>query len=280
MIRERFAPSPTGLLHLGHAYSALTAYSAAQEAGGQFLLRIEDIDGPRCKAKFEAQIYKDLEWLGLRWEMPVFKQSNRMDSYQRALQTLQEMGLTYECSCNRTDIKAALSATQEGGESYGPDGLIYPGICKTAGANKDKPAAIRLNMEAALPHLPDPITFTELGGTHEEIVQTSHAQLLSTVGDIVLARKDIGTSYHLAVTVDDAYQEITRVTRGKDMKSATPIHRVLQILLDLPEPRYRHHKLIRDENGKRLAKRDDARAIQKYRDDGITPAELRRLLGL
>lgn len=267
----RFAPSPTGPLHLGHAYSALIAAGR----GDRFLLRIEDIDTARCKPEWEAAIYDDLAWLGLRWETPVMRQSDRQTAYSKALDQLGAMGLTYFCTCTRGDIRAALSAPQEGVPMIGPDGPVYPGTCRSQGHSS---GAIRLNMAKAMALLDD-IRFVETGenaGTH---ILTAE-QMVDGVGDIVLARKDIGTSYHLSVVVDDAAQGITEVTRGEDLFDATAIHVALFRLLDLPLPCFHHHRLIRDENGKRLAKRDDARALAKYRAEGATPADIQRLVGL
>lgn len=267
----RFAPSPTGPLHLGHAYAALVA----AERGKRFLLRIEDIDTPRCRPEWEAAIYDDLSWLGLRWEQPVLRQSTRLACYQQALAHLCNMGLTYHCTCTRGDIKAALSAPQEGALVMGPDGPIYPGTCRNAGHAS---GAIRLNMLKTMETL-GIIGFTETGvdpGTYEFDAN----QMIENVGDIVLARRDIGTSYHIAVVVDDAAQGITEVTRGQDLFEATAIHVLLQRLLNLPTPAYHHHHLIRDDNGKRLAKRDDARALAKYRAEGATPDDIRRMVGL
>ncbi|MEM7438038.1 MAG: glutamate--tRNA ligase family protein, partial [Pseudomonadota bacterium] len=208
MIRERFAPSPTGYLHLGHAFSALTAFEAA--AGGQFLLRIEDIDGPRSKPEFEAAIYEDLAWLGLHWETPVMRQSDRMTEYQHALTRLVELGLCYPCSCTRKDIEAALSAPQEGAD-MGPDGVIYPGTCRHRSmATYQAGDAVRLDMEKATQHV-GPLQYLEIGDS-----AASHRfdgqEMVAGIGDVVLARKDIGTSYHLAVVVDDAAQQISHVT--------------------------------------------------------------------
>ena len=271
---ERFAPSPTGPLHLGHAYSALTAARHTQ----QFLVRMEDIDTARCRPEWEAMIYDDLRWLGLDWSEPVLRQSDRLPLYHAAVAQLQNAGLTYRCTCTRADIKAALSAPQEGAPMHGPDGLIYPGTCRDACHNKPD-AAIRLNMAAAISYLGDVsrLHFTELDagndGQHGDIYLNAD-HLLHSVGDIVLARKDIGTSYHVAVVVDDAAQGITHVTRGRDLFSATPLHRLLQALLNLPTPLYRHHRLIRDQNGKRLAKRDDARALSTLRAEGWTRADV------
>ena len=276
----RFAPSPTGLLHLGHAFSALTAYTRAQGAGGQFLLRIEDIDAPRCRPDFEQAIYDDLRWLGLEWQNPVLRQSERLDMYRDAVDILNSQGLTYPCSCTRADIKAALSAPQEGSSQLGPDGLVYPGTCRDRPISEAQPNdAMRLNMRKAVDALARAPRFHETGpemlGDHE--LTKSH--LINEVGDIVLSRKDIGTSYHIAVTVDDAAQEVTEVVRGMDLFPATPIHVLLQHLLSLPTPTYHHHRLIRDDAGKRLAKRDDARALETYRQAGKSADDIRKMLG-
>lgn len=273
----RFAPSPTGPLHLGHAFSALTAWDLAQAAGGRFLLRIEDIDQPRCRPEFEAAIYDDLRWLGLEWPTPVLRQSDRLASYAAALDRLSAMGVSYACTCTRADIRAALSAPQEGAAVIGPDGPVYPGTCRHA-AHPAKGAAIRLNMRAALDRLGTPPGFFETGPLFAGDHAVSAAHLLDHVGDIVLARRDIGTSYHLAVVVDDAAQGVTLVTRGADLFDATAIHVLLQRLLGLPQPEYHHHRLIRDAAGKRLAKRDDARAVARFRADGMRPAEIRARL--
>ena len=257
----RFAPSPTGPLHLGHAFAALTAAGR----GDKFLVRIEDIDRTRCKPEYEAAIHDDLHWLGLSYDPPLH-QSMRLPHYRAALGQLAALGLTYTCTCTRADIAAAATAPQ------GPDGPIYPGTCR----GHHGLGTIRLDMSKAMKSLNE-IHFTETGttlGTHR--FDPNH--MTRTIGDIVLARRDIGTSYHLAVVVDDAAQGITEVTRGEDLLQATPIHVVLQHLLNLPTPAYHHHRLIRDEAGQRLAKRDDARALAKYRADGATPADIRRLL--
>ena len=280
----RFAPSPTGPLHLGHAYSALLAHDLAKAAGGDFLLRIEDIDQSRARAHWEAQIYEDLAWLGIDWPHPVMRQSDRMAAYEAALDALWSRGLLYACTCNRRDIAAATSAPQEGAEPvYGPDGLIYPGTCRTAGHSKGS-GALRLDMRKALENLGNTkLSFTENGqGPNAETgkITLSSDQLMDTVGDVVLARRDMGTSYHLSVVLDDAAQGVTLVPRGADLFEATYIHVVLQALLDLPTPLYHHHRLIRDDSGKRLAKRDDARAIALYRENGATPDEIRETVGL
>jgi len=274
----RFAPSPTGPLHLGHAFSALTAFDLATSSGGQFLLRIEDIDAPRCKPEFVTQIYEDLAWLGLDWTRPVMHQRDRQPAYDAALAQLEALGVTYACTCQRRDIRQALTAPQEGVALVGPDGPIYPGLCR----NKKKPregAAIRLNMTAAT-QLTGAVTIRETGPLHSGPHTYTPEWLRDHIGDVVLARRDIGTSYHLSVTIDDAAQGVTLVVRGEDLFSATPVHAVLQRLFDLPAPAYHHHRLIRDSAGKRLAKRDDSRALSLYRSDGATPADIRRILGI
>lgn len=267
----RFAPSPTGPLHLGHAFSALTA--AAQ---GDFHLRIEDIDRDRCRPEYEAAIFEDLAWLGLDWPRPVMRQSDRMPAYHDALARLAP--LTYPCRCRRGDIRAALSAPQEGTLPAGPDGLIYPGTCRHRDLRDAGPDdVIRLDAGRAFDALGlDSIGFTDQGQSHI----LTRQQFLAGIGDVVLSRRGMGTSYHLAVVVDDAAQGITLVTRGMDLFASTHIHVLLQHLLDLPTPAYLHHRLIRDTAGRRLAKRDDARAIRQYRADGASPDDIRRMVGL
>ena len=267
----RFAPSPTGPLHLGHAYAALVA----AERGDRFLLRIEDIDQVRCKSAFEASIYEDLQWLGLMWEQPVLRQSTRIAEYDKAVAQLCKQGLAYHCTCTRGDIKAALSAPQEGAAVLGPDGPIYPGTCRDKGHSQ---GAVRLNIARAMDQLGQ-IGFVDTG-TKAGQWAYGPEQIIETIGDVVLARRDIGTSYHIAVVVDDAAQGITEVTRGEDLFEATAIHVILQRLLNLPTPTYHHHRLIRDNQGKRLAKRDDARALAKYRADGASPQDIRDMVGL
>lgn len=274
----RFAPSPTGLLHLGHAYAALVA---AQAAGpGRFLLRIEDIDRDRCRAEYETAIYQDLEWLGLAWPRPVMRQSDRMKAYLDALRQLAPF--SYPCRCRRGDIRAAMSAPQEGVPPAGPDGLIYPGTCRhRAMADAGPDDVIRLDIARAF----DALTCDRIGFRDHALMPgqdhiLTRDQFLAGIGDVILSRRGMGTSYHLAVVVDDAAQGVTLVTRGKDLFDSTFIHVLLQQTLRLPTPAYHHHRLIRDDAGKRLAKRDDARAIRHYRDDGATPQDIRRLLGL
>lgn len=274
----RFAPSPTGLLHLGHAFSALTAWDMAEANGGRFLLRIEDIDRPRCQPEFEVAIHDDLHWLGLDWPQPAMRQSDRLPAYDAALARLADMGLTYPCSCTRADIREALSAPQEGAQP-GPDGPHYPGTCRARPMSERKPDdAIRLDIARAAA-LTGALAFSETGPGHDTAQTMPPERLAHEIGDIVLARRDIGTSYHLAVVVDDAAQAISHVVRGEDLFSATPIHVLLQRLLDLPTPTYHHHRLIRDEAGHRLAKRDDARAIRSFRAAGHSPADIRRMVG-
>lgn len=283
----RFAPSPTGPLHLGHAYSAMLAHDMARANGGRFLLRIENIDQSRSKPEWEAAIFDDLAWLGLAWETPVMRQSDRLAAYAAALGQLADLGLIYPCTCTRRDIAAALSAPQEGADpAMGPDGPVYPGTCRPAGHAAPQPfppaAALRLDMRRAVALTGD-LAFVETGqGPMREtgpIPVTAHA-MMEGVGDVVLARRDMGTSYHLSVVLDDAAQAVTHVVRGEDLFEATRIHVLLQRLLGLPTPVYHHHRLIRDDAGKRLAKRDDARALAKYRAEGATPDDIRRLVGL
>jgi glutamyl-Q tRNA(Asp) synthetase len=279
----RFAPSPTGPLHLGHAYSALIAWDRAKANGGQFLLRIEDGDTTRCRPEWEALIYEDLHWLGLTWPEPIARVSDRIPLYDAARNRLQNLGLLYPCSCTRKDIQSAFSAPQEG-VPMGPDGIIYPGTCRSKpmseGSSND---AIRLNMATAIAHLGDVsyLSYTETGPFETGNHALSAEHLIENVGDIVLFRKDTGmAAYHLSVVVDDAAQNVTEAVRGADLIEATVIHRLLQALLDLPTPLYHHHELIRDADGKRLAKRTDAKAISKFRAEGATPDDIRAMVGL
>lgn len=276
----RFAPSPTGPLHLGHAYSALLAHDMAAAEGGRFLLRIEDIDQSRARPAWEAQIYDDLHWLGLTWPQPVMRQSERLPRYRAALDRLTALGLTYPCCCNRADIEAAAGAPQEGVPQFGPDGRIYPGTCRPRlPGEATERDVIRLNMEKAV-QTAELRSFTETGPEFAGTRQLDPEQLISSVGDIILVRRSMGSSYHLSVVVDDADQGITHAVRGADLFEATQIHVLLQSLLGLPTPVYHHHRLIRDDHGKRLAKRDDARAISKYRAEGATPQDIRGMVGL
>lgn len=274
-MRTRFAPSPTGRLHLGHAFSALTGWDLARASGGAFLLRIEDIDRTRCRPDFEAAILADLRWLGLSWPEPVLRQSERQPLYARALDRLEALGLTYPCRCSRAEIRAALAAPQEGAATP-----VYPGTCRGRPMAERGPGdAVRLDLGRALA-LAGPLGFTETGPLRPGRHAVDGADLLARLGDVVLARRDIGTAYHLAVVVDDAAQAITHVVRGADLWEATPLHRLLQALLGLPEPVWHHHALIRDAEGRRLAKRDDARSLAQLRAEGAGPADIRRLVGL
>ncbi|QIE57685.1 tRNA glutamyl-Q(34) synthetase GluQRS [Pikeienuella piscinae] len=277
---ERFAPSPTGRLHLGHAFSALTAWEAAEATGGIFRLRIEDLDIGRARPEFEDGIFEDLRWLGLRWPEPVMRQSARGAAYQDALARLGAMGLTYPCTCTRADLAAAAGAPQEGAEA----GPVYPGTCRprTGGAaTPGKPAAIRLDCALAAERVRS-LTFTELGAgpTGETGEIAVNAAALAALGDVVLTRKDAAAAYHLAVVVDDAAEGVTHVTRGEDLFASTPVHRLLQALLGLPAPLYRHHRLIRDAAGRRLAKRADDLSLETLREAGLTPTDIRRAVGL
>ncbi len=283
---ERFAPSPTGSLHLGHAYSALMAHDAAIKAKGRFLLRIEDIDTTRSRAEFETALLDDLAWLGITWEEPVLRQSDRFDAYRAVLNQFRDRGLLYPCTCTRKQIAAAMSAPQEGTDRP----PVYPGTCR--GRSFDDPAlartdyALRLDMRKALASLGGAgvirkVHFKEIGrGPKGEKgkISLDMAALIDTVGDIVLARKDVPASYHLSVVLDDAFQQVSHVTRGEDLFDATPIHRVLQALTGRPTPIYRHHRLIRDDAGRRLAKRDDARALATLRAEGRTPEDIRAMV--
>ena len=270
-IVTRFAPSPTGYLHIGHAFSALFAFRTAVAAGGRFILRIEDIDYGRCKPQFEEAIYEDLAWLGIEWETPVRRQSEHFADYEKALSVLEDKGLTYPCFCTRGDIKAELDRI--GGAPHGIGGAVYPGTCRdlpdserdrhlAAGAE----SAIRLRMTEAT-------TRTGIPSWNDLDRGTMVADPLLH-GDVILARKDIPTSYHLAVTIDDAKQGVTLVTRGEDLLEFTDIHRMLQELLGLPVPQYRHHTLLTDEHGRRYAKRDRSLTIRALRTAGLTPNEV------
>jgi len=282
--RTRFAPSPTGPLHLGHAFSALTAFARAEAAGGTMLLRIEDLDRSRARPEWEALIHEDLAWLGLRYPRPVMRQSERGPAYAAALARLWQAGLLFRCTCSRRDVEAAAIAPQEGAPLAGPDGPIYPGTCRPApGPPPEGPVpadgALRLNMRRAVDRT-GAAAFSETGRAPPGTVTVAPEALVATVGDVVLRRRDGAAAYHLAVVVDDAAQAITEVVRGEDLFEATAIHAVLQRLLGLPTPAYHHHRLIRDAAGKRLAKRDDARALATLRAEGWTPADVRRAVGL
>ncbi len=272
----RFAPSPTGHLHLGHAHSALFAFRAARRTGGRFLLRIEDIDPVRCRPEFAAGIAEDLAWLGLDWEEPVRRQSDHFADYRAALDRLAEAGLLYPCFCTRAEIQAEIA--RAGHAPHGPDGPVYPGRCRSLPPAEralriaaGQPFALRLAVDEAARRA-GPLTW------HDRVRgrQTARPDLF---GDVVLARKDTPASYHLAVTVDDALQGVTLVTRGEDLFAATHLHRLLQAALGLPTPDYHHHRLLTDDAGRRLAKRDRALTLRALREAGRSAEEVRALAG-
>jgi glutamyl-Q tRNA(Asp) synthetase len=256
----RFAPSPTGRLHPGHAYSALLAHDYAREREGSFLLRIEDIDPGRVRTAFVDGILEDMLWLGLEWDDEISYQSERLDLYAAALERLKAMGLLYPCFCTRADIAASLAAP------HGPEGALYPGTCRgLAAADLSRPHAWRLDVAKAMART-GPLVWRDHGA---EI-----AARPDLLGDVVLARKDAPASYHLAVTVDDAAQGVTDVVRGRDLFASTHVHRLLQALLDLPVPFYHHHGLLTDAAGERLAKRHGAQTLADLRAAGMDPAAL------
>lgn len=266
----RFAPSPTGYLHLGHVRSALEGWRAARRSGGRFLLRLEDIDRSRCRVEYAAGIIEDLAWLGLDWDGPVRKQSEHFADYRRALAQLAETGVLYPCFCTRREIQSEIA--EAGAAPHGPGGSQYPGTCRSlspeqvaASRRSGRDYALRVDLGRALA-LAGPLDWVEEGRR-----QQADPALL---GDVVLARKDVPASYHLAVTVDDAIQGVTLVTRGEDLATATHIQRVLQALLGLPTPQYRHHPLLTDETGRRLSKRDHALTIRSMREQGMSPTEV------
>ena len=271
MTITRFAPSPTGRLHLGHVLAARVAHSLAREANGVFLLRHEDIDGPRVREEFYQGIEEDLKWLGLTWDGEPLRQTGRIDAYDAALASLRERNLVYPCFCTRREIQEEWARI--GAAPQGPEAPAYPGTCLklTPSERQEKihsgiPYAWRLDSGMAR-EIAGPLTFRDLRFGEISV----NPDLL---GDVVLARKDIGTAYHLAVVVDDAFQEITHVTRGEDLLSSTHVHRLLQALLSFPEPLYLHHPLMLDEHGKRLAKRNDSQSIAVLRESGMSPAEV------
>jgi len=272
----RFAPSPTGRLHLGHAYAALFAAAAARRAGGRFLLRIEDIDATRCRPEHETGIVEDLGWLGLTWETPVLRQSARMAVYREALATLDAQRVLYPCFCTRRDIAAEVA--RSAAAPHGPEGALYPGTCRALSAATREariaagtPYALRLDVARALARSGRLAWHDALAGEIEADP--------GSLGDVVLARKETPTSYHLAVTVDDAAQGVTLVTRGADLFAATHVHRLLQALLGLPTPRWHHHELLRDEGGARLAKRAGAPTLASLREEGVSAEAVRARLG-
>jgi len=299
----RFAPSPNGYLHLGHAYSALLNFDLARACNGRFLLRIEDIDTGRARPEFEQAIYEDLAWLGLDWERPVRRQSVHFDDYARALERLDELGLIFACDCKRSDIARVAASQPEWPRD--PDGSpLYPGTCRVKPRRPAREVlakggvALRLDMRMASSLVGQGLTWREFGahspslrgGVADEAIQarTHSSDGEGTViaadpaqwGDVVLARKDTPASYHIAVVVDDASQGVTDVVRGKDLFEATGLHRLLQHLLELPAPRYRHHDLVLDEKGEKLAKSVASTALRALRAQGWTPTDVRRRTGL
>ena len=278
----RFAPSPNGYLHLGHAYCALQNERVAQKLGGQLLVRIENIDLDRCRRDYEAAIFEDLSWLGIAWQEPVRRQSEHFSDYACALEDLTGRGLLYPCFCSRTDIARAVNGAPDWPRD--PDGApLYPGTCKQMCVDErarrlaaGQHAALRINMDEALSVAGMLLGWREYGEEDEPRDVTAEPALW---GDAVIGRRDIPTSYHIAVVVDDHLQGITDVVRGQDLFNATSLHRLLQALLGLEAPNYRHHKLLRDKGGDKLSKSTRAKAIRSLRNEGVSPLELRRRLG-
>jgi glutamyl-Q tRNA(Asp) synthetase len=277
----RFAPSPTGLLHLGHAFAAIAAADAAD--GGEFLLRIEDLDSSRSRPEFVMAIEEDLAWLGLSWKKPVLRQSTRFEIYQGAVAMLNAEGFVYPCFCTRQEIAAEVERAPEA--PHRSDYQIYPGTCRALSAGKraeaiarGNPHVLRLDVNEAAARMPQ-LSFTELGagpnGEHGVIPVNP-----TLLGDIVLARKDVPVAYHLAVVMDDAYQAVSLVTRGNDLFAATHVQRLLQTLLKLAEPLYAHHRLIVDARGRKFSKRDQAVTLRDLREHGTTSNQVRRQLAL
>ena len=283
----RFAPSPNGYLHLGHAYSALLNFDLARERGGRFLLRIEDIDATRCRPEFEAAIYEDLAWLGIFWETPVRRQSEHFARYRETIEALSAQGLIYPSFESRAEI-ARLVAQREAVAPWprDPDGApLYPGVAKSLTPDQRTqliaqglPYALRLDIQVALTRTMELAWCEEgagPGGEHGVVPAAPQAW-----GDVILARKETPTSYHLSVVIDDALQGVTHVVRGRDLFWSTSVHRLLQQLLGMPQPVYRHHGLIADSSGYKLSKSTDATALRELRRQGVTPSEIRRTVGL
>jgi glutamyl-Q tRNA(Asp) synthetase len=283
----RFAPSPNGYLHLGHAYSALLNFERARQTGGRLLLRIEDIDATRCRPEYEAAIHEDLAWLEIGWETPVRRQSEHLSDYRVALEKLSGLGLVYPAFESRAEIARLVAAREAGGPwPRDPDGApLYPGDAKSLPTDErmrlietGTPYALRLDMASACRRAAE-LTWNELGEgpAGERGVVPARPEAW---GDVILARKETPTSYHLSVVVDDALQGVSEVVRGEDLFHATSVHRLLQMLLGLPEPAYRHHRLIHDEAGRKLSKSSQATGLRELRAAGATPAGIRRLVGL
>jgi glutamyl-Q tRNA(Asp) synthetase len=283
----RFAPSPNGFLHLGHAYSALLNFDLARQAGGRFLLRIEDIDSTRCRPEFEAAIYEDLAWLGLSWETPVRRQSEHFSRYRDAIEKLSAQGLIYPSFESRAEIARLVAERETAGVwPRDPDGApLYPGAAKSLSAGERQrliesglPYALRLDMAAACARAKK-LGWTDLGeGPNGE--RGAVAARPEAWGDVILARKETPTSYHLSVVIDDALQGVTEIVRGEDLFWTTSVHRLLQQLLRLPQPVYRHHRLIRDEAGQKLSKSTQATGLRELRAAGATPTKIRQVVGL
>jgi glutamyl-Q tRNA(Asp) synthetase len=283
----RFAPSPNGYLHLGHAYSALLNHDMARDLGGRLLLRIEDIDVSRCRPQYEAAIYQDLGWLGISWDTSVRRQSEQFDDYRAALAKLEAQGLIYPSFESRSEIAALVAARDRQGRwPRDPDGVpLYPGDARQLPAAErerrrraGEPYALRLALDAAIARA-GVLTWTETGGGPQG--QTGVVEAAPQIwGDVVLARKEVPASYHLAAAVDDALQGVTDVVRGQDLFWATGIHRLLQVLLGLPQPVYHHHKLILDVDGRKLSKSTQATSLRELRAAGATAADVRRMVGL
>ena len=283
----RFAPSPNGYLHLGHALSALLNFEMARATGGRFLLRIEDIDATRCRPEFEAAIYEDLAWLGLTWEMPVRRQSEHFHAYREALDKLKVRGLIYPSFESRAEV-ARLVAEKEAVAPWprDPDGVpLYPGVAKSLAPDARRrlitegaPYALRLDTAAACATAKN-LGWTELGEGPDGERGTVAARP-EAWGDVILARKETPTSYHLSVVIDDALQDITHVVRGRDLFWSTSVHRLLQSLLGLPQPVYCHHRLVTDPSGQKLSKSTGAQALRELRATGATPADIRRMVQL
>jgi glutamyl-Q tRNA(Asp) synthetase len=283
----RFAPSPNGYLHLGHALSALLNVQMARANSSQLLLRIEDIDIVRCRPEYETAIYEDLAWLGVNWDMPVRRQSEHWDDYREALTRLKGMGVIYPSFESRADIARLVGERElQGPWPRDPDGTpLYPGDAKTLTDTErarrigaDEPYALRLDVSAAMARA-GALSWAETGaGPAGETGRIAADP--SLWGDLILARKETPTSYHLAVVVDDAAQGVTDVVRGRDLYYATAVHRLLQVLLELPAPRYHHHRLVLDDTGRKLSKSTQATGLRELRAQGVTPAAVRRLTGL
>jgi glutamyl-Q tRNA(Asp) synthetase len=282
----RFAPSPNGYLHLGHALSALTDFEMARAAGGRFLLRIEDIDATRCRPEYETAIYEDLAWLGISWEQPVRRQSAHFDDYRTAIAALSDMGLVYPSFESRSEIAMLVVEREEHGSwPRDPDGApIYPGTSKHLSEAErlrrmaSEPYSLRLDMEAAIARA-GPLRWYETGaGPNGESGPVAAAP--QSWGDVVLARRDVPTSYHLSVAIDDAAQGVTHVVRGQDLFWATSVHRLLQTLLGLRAPIYHHHRLLLDSDGRKLSKSTRSTGLRELHAQGVTPADIRRLVGL